>query len=112
MTIGGLPRLFTTVSISIVTISVTARVPRSTTTVYGAGPTPIAGVTVIVPAFPPLWYIDVTLTTANIAGKGSVTTTFGAGVLPWLVTVIVNITVSPTDARKGSPVLDKAGSII
>ena len=47
--IGGLPNPLTVVVIVMVTTSVTLRVPKFTTTVKGAG----AGLTEIVPAFPP-----------------------------------------------------------
>jgi hypothetical protein len=49
LVIGGLPEPLTVVVILMITTSVTLRVPKFTITVYGAG----AGLTVIVPAFPP-----------------------------------------------------------
>src|SRR5688572_12610561 len=56
--------------------------------------------------------MDVTLTTSNMAGKGSVTTTLGAGTLPWFVTVMVKVTLSPTEARVRLPAFTRAGSTI
>jgi hypothetical protein len=106
---GGLPWLFTTVVIVIVTRSETFRLPPSvTTTVYGAGPVPMRGVTFTkVPKGAP---VTVTAVTSNMAGRLSVTTTPVAGVLPAFVTVMVKTTVSPTEACVGLPAFDKAGS--
>ena len=106
---GGLPKPFTSVTILIVTTSVTFKLPpRVTTTVKGAVPVAIGGVTLTsVPSGAPL---TVTSVTSKADGSTSVTTTLGAGEFPWFVTTRVNVTVSPTVARLGLPDLDNAGS--
>ena len=53
-----------------------------------------------------------TAVTSNIAGRTSVTTTFGAGEFALFVTTRVNVTDSPTEAMVGFPVFDSAGSTI
>src|SRR5687768_7256006 len=76
---GGAPRLLTLVTICMVTTSDT---PRSLlnviTTLYGATPVPIGGVTVVVNVLDPTVLLTFTAVTSNMAGRLSVTTTLGA----------------------------------
>src|SRR5215211_2044052 len=93
-----------------VTTSVTSRSPFSvTTTVYGAVPVPSGGVT-CTDAPPRGAPVTFTAVTSNMAGSGSVITTFDAGAVPAFVTVKVKVTVSPTAACVGSPAFEIAGS--
>jgi hypothetical protein len=108
---GGAPRLFTIVTICMVTTSDTPRLLlKVITTLYGAVPVPIGGVTVVVNVLDPTVLLIFTAVTSNMAGRLSVTTTLGAGIFPRFRTVIVNVTTSPTAASVGLAAFAIAGS--